>query len=308
MRNKNITVSIVVPTRNRGMELERLVKSIKKSSFNDYEVIIVNDSVENFSPKSFPFAKIINNRANKGLAFSRTKGARLSSGKYVLFIDDDNVIDIDMVKILFNSLENNQDVIAIGPVNYYLDQPNKISFLGVSISLATSKASFFKNTLDSKLIKKELLLTGNLHNCFMTRKELGDKVGWFDEKLFMSGTEFDMFMKIKKIYPKKTLATNLKAICYHDAIELSGKNISNFSKNYSSREKRLYYTQRNRGVLTGRYGGLLDKILLATIFYPFFFFIYLVPFLVEGKKGFLVQHLKGTSDGYRSLLHNGSLS
>jgi GT2 family glycosyltransferase len=305
MENKKPIVSIVIPTRNRQKELERLLGSVKNSAYKNYEIIVVNDSADGIFLKLFPGVRVINNGANMGLAFSRTEGANLSKGRYILFIDDDNVVDTEMIGLLVKSLENSAKLMAVGPITYYLQEPKKISFLGVNINLATSKATFFKTNSDSELLDKDLLLTGNLHNCFMIKRDLGKEFGWFDKNLFMSGTEFDMFMRIKQQHPNLALATNLKAKCYHNTLELSYKKAKNFSANYASRERRLYYTQRNRGVLTGRYGSLVDKLLLGIIFYPLFTLFYLCIFILGRNLRFVPSHLKGVVDGYFCLINSG---
>jgi GT2 family glycosyltransferase len=217
----NKKVSVVIPTRQRNEKLVRLLESLYASDFTDFETIIVNDDIKVLTKKQFPYKnlQVLNNNGNKGLAYSRNSGARKSSGEYVLFIDDDNVVDKHMLGLLYKEIQKQEPLAAIGPVTYFYSDKKKLWFLGGGFNIATTRAYFFTEPVKDRMVGATLFRTENLHNCFMIRKELGDAVGWFDEKLFMGGTEFDLFMRIKKRNKNYFLATHIKAQCYHDTAE-----------------------------------------------------------------------------------------
>jgi glycosyltransferase involved in cell wall biosynthesis len=302
----NLKISIVIPTKNRENQLKRLLESIIKSTFKNYEIIIVNDSQDDLTSiiKSYPATKIFNNKNNKGLAYSRNQGALSSKGKYVLFIDDDNIIDKSMLSYLFETVEQDSNIIAVGPLTYFFSQPKDVWFLGGGINMATSKAFFYRTPKVKNIINKNLISTDNLHNCFMLRKTLGDEVGWFDEKIYMSGTEFDLFQRIKKKHQGMLLVTNIKAKDFHDVPQAYFSLLRNlgFDNQY-----RVYYFQRNRGVLVGRYGTFFNKLALFFVFYPFFFFLYGALFIWKGRWDFLSAHIKATKEGYGYLLNGGTI-
>ena len=296
------SISIVIPTIDRINQLERLLISIEQSSHNRYEIVVVNDSGNVLMLKDKTLnIKILDNKKNRGLAFSRTRGATEAKGKYVLFIDDDNVIEKGMIEKLENALDSNPKLIAVGPLTYFLSNKKRIAFLGANISLRTSKTTFASEFTEDALLDGMLFLTGNLHNCFMVRRDLGGKVGWFDEEVFMSGTEFDMFQKIRKIRPAGFLATNVHANCYHDVLDIS-QNTHNLIKNYSSRKNRMYYYQRNKGLLAARYGTLIDKVFLAFIFYPMFAVTYGSIFIKCRSSSLFKENFLGVLYGYLYLI------
>lgn len=270
-------ISIVIVTRNRIKALNRLKNSIKNSSATNFETIIIDNS--------------LNNRGN---AVARNIGAYKAKGKYVLFIDDDNIVGKKMIKQLAKNLNIYPHLAAVGPLTYYFEKKNTFWFLSAQRNLSTSMTIFETVVKPEAIIEKHLYPSSILHNCFMIRKKLGNKVGWFDEKLFMVGFEFDLFERIKKVLPSSTFATDLEAICYHDTPLLSINNLR--SLGFSS-EKRVYYFQRNRGVYTGRYGTILDKIVLSLIFYPIFFSIYTLLFMMKLRFDYLWAHWKGTIVG-----------
>ncbi len=268
-------VSVVVVTYSRAENLKELLGSLASSPFTDYELILVNNGTQDIKSDTVPNAqKIINNGKNLGLAKARSQGAELAQAPYILFVDDDNILESDTLQKLKEQLDANPNLIAVGPITYYQTNRERLWFVSGGISLTTSMAYFY--SLDEALKHKLgdcLVETQTLHNCFMVRRELGEKVGWFDAFLFMGGTEVDLFLKIKRFFPGK-LATCLDAKCYHD-IPLSETNKSRAAG--LSNPTRAYFFMRNRGVLFSRYAKLGPKIILAVVFYPIFaaWYVYL---------------------------------
>ena len=293
----NDLISVIIPTKDRKEFLLRLVKSIEESTYKPKEIIIVNNGKKiNLNKKEI---KIINNGKNLGLAYARNKGAKAARGKYLLFIDDDNVVDPNMIKALVRVLDADKNIIAVGPATYYLSSPNKLWFIGMKYNFHTSIPYFFKHPVSERVKNRNLFLTDNLHNCFMVRKESGDKLDWFDEKIFMGGTELDFFLRAKKFFKNKAIVTNLDAKDFHD-VPLRSKSLLR-SLGFDN-ALRVFYFQRNRGLIIGRYGILLDKILLFFFIYPFFLLIYSMLFIINGKFNFFWNHLKGTVMGYLYLV------
>lgn len=91
--------SIVVPVYNVEPFLGDCLESILTQNYDDYEVICVNDaSTDNSLVILQDFIKmnkkirLINNSVNRGLSFSRNCGIRNASGKYILFVDSDDIL------------------------------------------------------------------------------------------------------------------------------------------------------------------------------------------------------------------------
>ncbi len=290
-------ISIVIPTKDRKEKLSRLLTSIQKSTYRNFEIIVVNNG-QRLSLEGLKNITLIENNSNKGVAYARKKGAELAKGKYILFIDDDNIVTKNLLQNLIESLDRHEEFIAVGPLTYYAGDKKKIWFASVKMNLFTTKPSFTRSLEGQKLIEDRYLLSGSLHNCFMVRKDDGDAVGWFDEEMFMNGTEFDLFQKIRKLR-KGLLVTDIKAIDYHDIPNFSSSLIRSLG---FDNEKRVYYFQRNRGFLVKRYGTSIDKISLFLFFYPFYLIFYGLLFLITGRFDFLITHIKATIKGYHYLL------
>jgi len=289
-------ISIIIPATRQIDSLKRLLDSINKSDFKDLEIIVVNDSKNSYQEelKNYDLT-LIDNNVNQGLAFTRNQGAKIAKGEYVLFVDDDNVLNSQTISYLVDSFASQKNLIAVSPVAYYLSAPEKIWFLGAKMNLTTSKPFFYKKPEKDKMIGENLFVVENLHNCFMIRKDFGVKAGWFDKEMTMSGTELDLFLRIKEQNPDCFLAVNLDAKCYHDIPVAKKDFLRNLGFNYP---QRAYFFQRNRAIIIAKHAKLWQKILFITLFYPFFTVSYLAIFLLNKRLDLVSNHLKGTRDGY----------
>ena len=91
--------SIIIPVYNSEKYLEVCLNSILKQSFSDYEILIINDSSKDRSKnicngfkRTSSKIKIIENKKNLGVSLSRNKGMKNSSGKYIIFLDSDDIL------------------------------------------------------------------------------------------------------------------------------------------------------------------------------------------------------------------------
>lgn len=112
-------ISIVVPVYNTAEYLVRCLESIRKQTFQNYEVLIVNDgSTDNsericndFIATDARFRLI--NKQNGGLSSARLCGWKEAIGKYIVFIDSDDYIEPDYCKDLYEACEDTKSHLAI---------------------------------------------------------------------------------------------------------------------------------------------------------------------------------------------------
>ena len=112
-------VSVIVAVYNIENYIERCVKSIINQSFRDIEIIVVNDgssdgTIEKLNSLKNADSRIkIINKENEGVIEARKTGLKLSQGDYVLFIDGDDWIDLNTIKLLKEiALEGNYDIVC----------------------------------------------------------------------------------------------------------------------------------------------------------------------------------------------------
>ena len=107
-------ISIIIPAYNSSLTLKECLEAIFNSNFKNFEVIVISD---NSTDNSVSIAKqyqckIIELSENKGPAFARNEGAKISEGDILLFVDSDVIIKKDALNYLSEKfLQNEIDAI-----------------------------------------------------------------------------------------------------------------------------------------------------------------------------------------------------
>ena len=113
-------ISSIIPVYNCKNTILRAIRSIQNQNFLDLEIILVNDFSTDDSllyiqelQKEDPRIKIINNKKNMGILYSRSIGALSSKGKYIFPLDDDDMfLDKDVFSTILNKAnEGNYDIV-----------------------------------------------------------------------------------------------------------------------------------------------------------------------------------------------------
>ena len=118
----NIKVSVIVPVYGVEKYIERTMLSICNQKFNGYEIIIVDDGTtdrsammaEQILEKQVVPYRIIHKR-NAGLPSARNEGLRVATGKYVCFIDADDIITEEHLSRLYSCCIRNCLLVAYAP-------------------------------------------------------------------------------------------------------------------------------------------------------------------------------------------------
>ena len=110
-------VSIIVPTYNRPDTLRMALNSIAAQTYNNCEAVVINDAGKDVSAivNSFKGRLAITylvHPENKGVAASRNTGINAAIGKYIGYLDDDDIYYPDHIETLVDFLENNDYKVA----------------------------------------------------------------------------------------------------------------------------------------------------------------------------------------------------
>ena len=103
-------ISIIVPVYNVEDYLERCIESILKQTYDDLEIILINDGssdgslkickdYENKDPRI-----VLVNQENKGVSYARNIGLEICKGQYIMFVDSDDHISARTVQELLNDI------------------------------------------------------------------------------------------------------------------------------------------------------------------------------------------------------------
>ena len=105
-------VSLIIPIYNVEKYLKQCLDSVINQTFNDIEIILINDCstdkclsiIKEYQDKDDRIV-LINFEKNRGLSIARNEGIKAAKSKYISFVDSDDWIREDYVEILFNNIE-----------------------------------------------------------------------------------------------------------------------------------------------------------------------------------------------------------
>ena len=99
LMKSDVDISLIIPVYNVESYLERCLSSVENQTFENFEVIIVNDGstdgslqiIQKFLNRNVNFKLI--DQENKGLGEARNVGIKNSCGRYVAFLDSDDFLE-----------------------------------------------------------------------------------------------------------------------------------------------------------------------------------------------------------------------
>ena len=139
----NPKVSIIIPVLNGQDYIKPIVVSIQTQTLEDIEIIFVEDFSTDYTYKKIvkaqqldPRIKIIKNKKNMGIMYSRMYGALESKGEYVTFLDcDDLYIEPEILKLAYETAyEKDLDIIQYEYVGSTYDEGNTYDYLSGYVS------------------------------------------------------------------------------------------------------------------------------------------------------------------------------
>ena len=130
---KNIIISVIVPIYNVEEYLEECLESIQNQTYTNIEVIMINDGSTDGSKEICERFCLQDNRfklvtqENQGQSIARNIGVAESKGKFIVFIDSDDIVRVDMLDQLMNYMSDEIDIVECDKTEdiQYLNEKGK---------------------------------------------------------------------------------------------------------------------------------------------------------------------------------------
>lgn len=188
------TVSVVIPTYNRAHLLKRAIQSVLNQTYQDFELIIVNDGSTDETEeviKTFADDRIsyIRHDKNRGMSIALNSGLERARGEFIAFQDSDD-------EWIPNKLERQMEVFKNLPEHFGVIYTSFVHIKGDRRKLLppSPKSGYIYSD-----ILKERDTCWIAQPSVLIRKECFEKVGFFDENL-PSLLDWDMWLRLSKHY------------------------------------------------------------------------------------------------------------
>lgn len=199
------TISLIIVNYNGKRFLKRLLDSVYNQIFKDFEVIFVDngsadDSIE-FVKNNYSEVIIIPSE-NNGYGSACNLGAKKATGKYIAFFNEDMYLPNNFLEKIIEFRNNLSDQEKIGGVSCkIIDFDSSTDFFP---STYGAKIDLLGFTVKSKKQENAFSISA----CpFMIRRDLFEKIGGFNEMIFIYGEDLDLSWRLT-IFGYRNYTTN----------------------------------------------------------------------------------------------------
>lgn len=233
-------ISIVVPNKDHVEDLKKLINSIKNSTYDNYEFIVVENNSEEKETfdyydeiqKADPRIRVEKLEINY-FNYSRIVnfGAEKATGDYILMLNNDiEILTNDWLEQMLMYAQR-KDVGICGIKLYFPDKT--IQHAGVTIGTRGLAGHRYRDVGEEEFSKEDYInivqdLSAVTAACFLVKKELYDKVLGFDEKLAVAFNDVDFCLKIRKL--GLLIVYNPFAYAFHYESKSRGEDTENKQK------------------------------------------------------------------------------
>lgn len=266
----NNNVFAVIVTYNGDANLLNNIKSLEKQT---QEIVVVDNNSQTDMNEVITYCKnnniqIVFNDKNYGIATALNIGAKIGrekNYKYLLTMDQDSILDENAVDEMIKVIEKDDSIWSVG-------------------------TNYLNLSCEEDFIPKDVLITsGNL-----TYMNIFDKVGGFNDILFIDCVDFDFSLSIRKMGGQIGIATNAKMT--HKIGEKTEGSFLFFKIKLSQHSAfRYYYMYRNHYYIIKKYKKDFAKFCFKKSIFQFILTL-LILFLHQDKKNKIKALRKGKQD------------
>ncbi len=183
-------ISVIVPTYNRAYQLKETLCSVLTQTYQDFELIVVDDgSIDDTSKvvKEFPRVKHLTLKENYGVSIARNVGLASAKGKYICFLDSDDLWDQKKLKIQFCWMEDNTDCQVCYTDEIWIRNGVRVNQMNIHRKYS---GDIYLHCLPLCIVSP---------SSAMLRIGLFDEIGGFDESL-PACEDYDLWLRISMKY------------------------------------------------------------------------------------------------------------
>jgi len=256
-QDKSLLVSIIIVSYNSEDELPICLDSIREQNIPCEVFIVDNASTDNSKDiirkysQEWLAIKPIFNTENKGLAYANNQPMDMATGKYILILNPDTILQKGSIELMANYLDAHTDVGVVGPKNLFENGIPHVSYhhnwtvihiiLWKMISHELMRC--FYDRFSSYKEEPVLFVSGS---CLMIKNALFAEIGGYDEQFFLSVEDVaDLCFRVKQLGYQTVFYPNAKIT------HIGGKSHEGlpFLAMYHSFDGSLYFLKKHKSTM-----------------------------------------------------------
>ena len=285
-------VSVVLANWNGADLTIPCIESLLKCDYSNVQIIVVDDASTDSScdriSERFPRVELIRQPTNQGVSAARNRGierAFESSCDYVLFLDNDTVVEPSLIRLLVAGAQAHGNSVAVGPKIYYLRDPNRLWFACGRLSLWTGiYANSARNEIDAGQYDQETRMDVGSSCCLLVPAAILRAVGGFDPR-FTWNEDVDWSLRCRR--SGYGIVYWPKARMWH---------LVNGSSSKQRAASIRYFLTRNQ-FWAFRKVASRPQMIVMTLLYPVRAFVRMVKMILQWRWDCVVAECRGAKDG-----------
>ena len=184
-------VSVIIPAYNKAQLTVRTVQSVLNQTHPHIETIVVDDGSTDHTQQAL---SVFENRIkyvykeNGGACSARNLGIRLAEGKYIAFLDCDDIYLPNKIELSVDCLEKNKEVGLVHTAAYFINENDTV------VGHYSHPQSRHQGWIAHRLILKNFICNSTI----LVRKECLEKTGFFDEAIF-TPADWDLWIRLAEV-------------------------------------------------------------------------------------------------------------
>lgn len=187
--------SIVTVVKNDEKNIKITLESIFNQDFEDYEYIIIdgksNDKTLSIVNEYKKNINLIVSELDDGIYYAMNKGAKLSNGKFLVFVNSGDILTPSALKIIHNKISSNPEV----------------DFIFGTVKRHYTKDIILKFGFDSKRLKFNFDFATSHSTGFFVKKSKFKQIGYFDTQ-YKCSADYDVYYKLIILNNLNGISTN----------------------------------------------------------------------------------------------------
>lgn len=281
-------ITIVIPNYNGNRYLKQCLDSIYRQQYKNYEIIIIdNASTDGSYQWLMTYKDIIIKQLDQNYGFSRAvnEGIKLAKGEYVLLLNNDTELCDNFLEELLKVIEKDAFIFGVSSKMIQYQDQTLIDDAGDEYTVVGWGYKRGDGNSVRDFVKEERVFSA-CAGAALYRKEVFDKIGYFDENFFAYMEDIDISYRAN-IYGYKNFYCP-EAKVYHIGSATSGGRYNSFKIKISARNN-VYVPYKNM------------PFLQLFINMPALLLGYLVKYWSFYKKGFGKEYREGLLEGVKTL-------
>lgn len=197
-------VSIITINYNGYKDTSELIESLFKYETYPFEIIVVDNASEgkdkDYLKENYPNITVVCSQENLGFAGGNNLGYRYTRGEYVLYMNNDMLIDAPFLGALVKRLESSDKVGLVSPKIKYTYAKDTIQYAGYTemIPLLVRNDLIGVNQKDCEIYNLPSKTAFAHGACMLTSKKLIEKVGLMTDIYFLFYEELDWSLQFRR--------------------------------------------------------------------------------------------------------------